>query len=60
MKVYVVLRDETEWRELIGVYSTKEKAEEVSKSLTTYYRGSPSVVFKYGVVEEVELDATTL
>jgi len=27
MMLYVVLRQETEWQELIGVYSTKEKAD---------------------------------
>jgi hypothetical protein len=30
MKVYVVLRPETEWQEFIGVFSTRERANEIA------------------------------
>ena len=57
MKVFVVLRHETEWQEFIGVYSTVEKAQE-SAERNKQFVGVPG---KYGFTDscrivEAELD----
>ncbi len=62
MTLYVVLRYETEWQELVGVYSTKEKADASAEANAKHYHtvGPLSKMYHHGCelchVTEVDLD----
>lgn len=61
-KLFVVLRSETEWQEFIGVYTTKEKAEQSAEANAKHYHtvGPLSENYHKGCdfchVEEIELN----